>query len=84
MSKCWNALWILSLFLRYGCSRCGAGSELCLELIAGSNPQYPVAFDMEEKSQAALGKAVCTDMAIAFCNKIRAAGYQPMLYTNLN
>ena len=59
-------------------------ADFCLELIAGSNPQYPVAFDMEEKSQAALGKAVCTDMVIAFCNKIRAAGYQPMLYTNLN
>ena len=39
---------------------------------------------MEENRQAALGKTVCTDMAIAFCNKIRAAGYQPMLYTNLN
>ena len=59
-------------------------ANFCLELIAGSNPQYPVAFDMEENRQAALGKTVCTDMAIAFCNKIRAAGYQPMLYTNLN
>ena len=59
-------------------------ADFCLELIAGSNPQYPVAFDMEENRQAALGKTVCTDMAIAFCNKIRAAGYQPMLYTNLN
>lgn len=59
-------------------------ADFCLELVAESNPQYPVAFDMEENRQAALGKTVCTDMAIAFCNKIRAAGYQPMLYTNLN
>ena len=75
-------------FYHYSYAMDVAGAEqeadFCLELIAGSNPQYPVAFDMEEKSQAALGKAVCTDMAIAFCNKIRAAGYQPMLYTNLN
>lgn len=59
-------------------------ADFCLELIAGSNPQYPVAFDMEENRQAALGKAVCTNMVLAFCNKIRAAGYIPMLYTNLN
>ncbi len=59
-------------------------ADFCLEIIAGSNPQYPVAFDMEESKQAALGKAMCTDMAIAFCKKIRNAGYQPMLYTNLN
>ena len=39
---------------------------------------------MEEDSQATLGKIKCAELAIAFCNKIRAAGYQPMLYTNLN
>lgn len=75
-------------FYHYSYATSAAGAEqeadFCLELIAGSNPQYPVAFDMEENKQAALGKTVCTDIAIAFCNKIRAAGYQPMLYTNLN
>lgn len=75
-------------FYHYSYAMDVAGAEkeadFCLELISGSNPQYPVAFDMEENRQAALGKAVCTDMAIAFCNKIRAAGYIPMLYTNLN
>ena len=59
-------------------------ADFCLEIIEGTNPQYPVAFDMEESRQAALGKSVCADIAIAFCNKIRAAGYRPMLYTNLN
>ena len=75
-------------FYHYSYAMDVAGTEqeadFCLELIAGTAPQYPVAFDMEENTQAALGKAVCTDMAIAFCNKIRAAGYTPMLYTNLN
>ena len=75
-------------FYHYSYAMDVAGAEqeadFCLELIAGTAPQYPVAFDMEENTQAALGKAVCTDMAIAFCNKIRAAGYTPMLYTNLN
>ncbi len=59
-------------------------ADFCLEIIAGSSPQYPVAFDMEESRQAALGKSVCADIVLAFCNKIKAAGYIPMLYTNLN
>ena len=59
-------------------------ADFCLEIISGSHPQFPVAFDMEENSQAALGKTTCTDLVIAFCNKIRAAGYISMLYTNLN
>ena len=59
-------------------------AAFCLEILAGSKPQYPIAFDMEEKSQAALGKKICTEMALAFCQKIRQAGYIPMLYTNLN
>ena len=60
-------------------------ADFCLELVAGSNPQYPAwPLIWKKNRQAALGKTVCTDMAIAFCNKIRAAGYQPMLYTNLN
>ena len=75
-------------FYHYSYAMDVAGAEqeadFCLELIAGTAPQYPVAFDMEENTQAALGKAVCTDMVLAFCNKIRAAGYIPMLYTNLN
>ena len=75
-------------FYHYSYATNAAGAEqeadFCLELITGSNPQYPVAFDMEEKSQAALGKIKCAELTIAFCNKIREAGYQPMLYTNLN
>lgn len=59
-------------------------ADFCLEIISGSHPQYPIAFDMEENRQAALGKTVCADLTIAFCNKIRSAGYIPMLYTNLN
>ncbi len=41
-------------------------ADFCLELIAGSNPQYPVAFDMEENRQAALGKTVCTEYGNRF------------------
>ena len=44
----------------------------------------PVAFDIEDSSQTGLGRRVCTDMVIAFCDKIKSAGYRPMLYCNPN
>ena len=40
--------------------------------------------DVEEASQAAMGKQALTAMILAFCDVVKAAGYQPMLYTNLN
>lgn len=43
---------------------------------------YPVCYDLEDKSQAGLGRKVCTDMAIAFCDVIKRAGYKPMIYSN--
>ena len=43
---------------------------------------YPVVYDIEEKNQAALGKSVCTAMCNAFCDRVRAAGYKPMVYAN--
>lgn len=45
---------------------------------------YPVAFDLEDKSQAGLGKAVLTDMVIAFGDAIEKAGFYCSLYANLN
>lgn len=45
---------------------------------------YPVAFDLEDSSQTGLGKATLTEMALAFTKEIHAAGFYPMLYTNLN
>lgn len=45
---------------------------------------YPVAFDLEDKSQVALGKNVLTDMVIAFGDTIEKAGYYCSLYSNLN
>ena len=43
---------------------------------------YPVAIDLEDSSQANLTKQQITDIAIAFCNEIRAAGYTPIIYCN--
>lgn len=45
---------------------------------------YPVAFDLEDSSQAGLGKAVLSDMIVAFCGALETAGYYVSLYSNLS
>lgn len=45
---------------------------------------YPVAFDLEDKTQKGLGKTVLTDIVIAFCDAIEKAGFYVSLYSNLN
>ena len=45
---------------------------------------YPVAFDLEDESQAALGRDTLTGMADAFCSAIEANGWYAMLYCNKN
>ena len=45
---------------------------------------YPVAFDLEDPSQAALGRDALTGMADAFCGAIEANGWYAMLYCNKN
>lgn len=45
---------------------------------------YPVAFDLEDKTQQNLGKTVLTDMVIAFGDAIEKAGFYCSLYSNPN
>lgn len=45
---------------------------------------YPVAFDLEDSSQAGIGKVVLTDMVLAFKDVIEKAGFYASLYSNLN
>lgn len=59
-------------------------AEFCLKTIKDYKVELPVAFDIEDSSQTGLGRRVCTDMVIAFCDTIKAAGYKPMLYCNPN
>lgn len=59
-----------------------------LEKLRGYDVAYPVVFDMEEIEQDdartdALTKPERTDITIAFCEKIKAAGYTPMVYGNI-
>lgn len=45
---------------------------------------FPAAFDAEQPNQYKLGKKAVTEMILAFCNKVAAAGYIPVNYTNAN
>lgn len=58
-------------------------AEKCIEVIKNLSPTYPVFFDMEEKKQiSGLNTDTRTKMAIAFCEKIRRAGFKPGVYAN--
>ena len=56
----------------------------CLSCIQGKQFDFPVYYDLEEGSTAALGKAVCTQIAQTFCNAIEDAGYWAGIYANTN
>lgn len=46
--------------------------------------KYPVAYDIEDKSQANLSKDVISGMCSVFCNEVKIAGYHPMIYASLD
>ena len=62
-------------------------AEFVLENIKKYDVTYPVVFDTEEVTTYAarangLTRAERTDCCIAFCEKIKEAGYTPMIYAN--
>ncbi|MCL2052120.1 MAG: glycoside hydrolase family 25 protein [Lachnospiraceae bacterium] len=63
-------------------------AEFVLEHIAGYDLKYPVVIDIEAISTTNprtqfMTKEEWTDVAIAFCERIKEAGYTPMIYGNL-
>lgn len=63
-------------------------AEFVLELIQGYDVTYPVVLDVEEVTSsnartASLTQEEYTQICIAFCETIKAAGYTPMIYGNL-
>lgn len=59
-----------------------AEARYCLKILNGRKLEYPVAYDMELPGIFAMGKARVTSIARAFCDEIRKAGYQPMIYSS--
>lgn len=63
-------------------------AELVLEMIKPYDIKYPVIIDIEDifdddGRNEALTPTELTDVVLAFCNKIKEAGYTPMIYCNL-
>lgn len=59
-------------------------AKACLSCIKGKTFELPIYFDMEESNQTSYGKTTLTNMAIAFCDAIKAGGYRAGVYSNLN
>lgn len=57
-------------------------AKVFLETIKGKQFAYPVYLDFEEKSQFALGKAKCSEMAEAFLDILENAGYYAGIYSS--
>lgn len=66
-------------------------AEYCISLAKQYKITWPLAFDLEydtvrygAQNGVTIGKTLATDMTIAFCEKVKSAGYIPMYYTNLD
>lgn len=55
-----------------------------IRLLSGHRPTYPVYIDMEDKVTASAGRNMAINVALTVCDRIRAAGYTPGVYANLN
>ena len=55
-------------------------AKACLEVIKGKTFEYPIFFDLEEKSQFDKGKAFCDSLVKTFCTELEKAGYFAGLY----
>lgn len=61
-----------------------AEADFFLKTIRYKRLDYPVCLDIENSVQKLLGKKKCTDVALAFLQKVEAAGYYTMLYSGAN
>ena len=60
-------------------------AQFVIDSLKGYTVSYPVAIDLEDSSQSdSLTKAQISEIAKAFCDEIRKAGYTPMIYCNEN
>lgn len=60
-------------------------AEFVISKIQGYKISYPVVFDLEDQRLLnGLTNLQRANIAVAFCNAVKAAGYYPMLYCNTN
>ncbi|WP_277668641.1 glycoside hydrolase family 25 protein [Caproiciproducens galactitolivorans] len=56
----------------------------CLAAIKPYKITWPVAVDVEHNELLTMNRDKLTSMVLDFCARIKAAGYQPMVYSNYN
>lgn len=61
-----------------------AEAAAMINICKGKTFSLPLFIDMEESSVADLGKPRCTQIALAWCDKLAEAGYRAGVYANAN
>lgn len=56
-------------------------ADFVLDILKGKQFEYPIYFDIEEKTQEQLSMQLCGDMIKAFCTKLEKAGYWAGIYS---
>lgn len=57
-------------------------AEVCLQVLAGKQFEYPIYFDVEDSRQSKLDKATLTAICEAFCDTLEKAGYYVGVYAS--
>lgn len=70
----------------YATSAAGAKQEAqaCAKVLSGKQLDYPVYFDIEEKSQLTRGSDFCSSLITAFCTELESRGCYAGFYTSLS
>lgn len=55
-------------------------AAVCASVIRGKQFEFPIFFDLEERSQFAKGKEFCSDLVKTFCGELENVGYFAGLY----
>ena len=56
-------------------------AELMLDILNGKQFEYPIYMDVEDKTQAKLGKSVLTSIIKTYCDTLEDAGYYVGIYS---
>ena len=57
-------------------------AKVCKQVLSGKQFDYPVYFDLEERSQLSKGRAFCDSLVTAFCTEMESGGYVAGFYTS--
>ena len=59
-------------------------ADACMQVIKGKRFDLPVFYDIEESFQFNKGKSFCSQIATAFCDKLKSGGLRPGLYMSIS